>query len=241
MITAEGMKPFGLAVRDFYAGDVSSEVVFRRDDGVVSTLAVSAFFRGPLDFQVDKVLLDRCAGKVLDVGAGSGIHSLYLQSKGFTVYALDVSPEACHVMKRRGVKNIICSNVSDLPSGAFDTILILGRSICMVETLSGLDSFLAYARNLVNPSGQILLNSLDVACTKDPRDLAYHELNRKAGRYIGEIRVSLEYKDLVGPKIGMLHVDPVELARYAAKTGWVCDVLLKEKDGHYAARLGKKD
>jgi SAM-dependent methyltransferase len=241
MITAEGMKPFGLAVRDFYAGDVSSEVVFRRDDGLVNTVAVSAFFRGPLDFQVDKVLLDRCTGKILDVGAGVGIHSLYLQNKSFTVYALDVSPEACQVMKRRGVKNIICSDVSDLPSGAFDTLLILGRSICMVETLSGLEEFLTRSRELLGPAGQILLNSLDVACTKDPRDLAYHEINRKAGRYIGEIRVNLEYKDLIGPRIGMLHVDPAELTRRADKTGWSCDVLLKEKDGHYAARLEKKD
>jgi SAM-dependent methyltransferase len=241
MITAEGMKPFGLAVRDFYAGDVTSEVVFRRDDGVVNTLAVSALFRGPVDFQVDKVLLDLCTGKILDVGAGVGIHSLFLQGIGFTVYALDVSPEACQVMKHRGVKNVICSSAVELQSGVFDTILLLGRSICMVETLSGLEEFLTYTRRLVNPAGQILLNSLDVACTKDPRDLTYHEINRQAGRYIGEIRVRLEYKDLIGPRIGMLHVDSVELARYAAKTGWSFEVLLKEKDGHYAARLKKKD
>lgn len=241
MITAEAIKPAGMAMKDFYAGDVNAEVIMHRDDGVISTMAMSALFRGPIDFQEDKVLIDQCSGKILDVGAGAGIHSLYLQKKGFTLYALDVSPEACQVMKRRGVKNVICSDVTDLRSGSFDTMLLLGRSISMVENIRGLERFLRHSRNLMNSGGQILLNSLIVAGSSDPKNIAYHEANIKAGRYIGEIRVHMEYKKYIGPETGMLHVDPVELTWCAAETGWKCDVLLKEESGHYAARLVKKD
>ncbi len=242
MISAAAMKPFGLALRDFFNGDLSAEVRVVRDDGVVSGMAISAFFRGPADFQVDKLLLEQCRGRVLDVGAGAGIHSLYLQSKGFSVCALDVSPEACKIMKLRGVKEVVCAGFPDFPgSRPFDTLLVLGRSICMVETLAGLDAFLSRSRVITKPGARILLNSMDVSRTTDPQNLAYHQANRRAGRYIGEIRLHMEYKDIVGPETGLLHVDTAVLAEHAAQAGWGCKVLLQEADGNYAAALSRID
>jgi ubiquinone/menaquinone biosynthesis C-methylase UbiE len=241
MITAEAMKPLGLAIKDFYAGDVAAEVKMHRDDGLVSSLAVSALFRGPLDFQVDKLLLELCSGTVLDVGAGAGIHSLYLQEMGIDVTALDVSPEACKVMRHRGIKNVICSSIAGFTGGPFDTLLILGRSIGFVETIAGLSGFLTDVRRLVKPRGRILLNSLDVTKTKDPQNLSYHESNRKAGKYVGEIKLYMEYKGVAGPELVLLHVDPVTLADHAAAAGWKCHVLFHEKDGHYAAVLARQN
>ncbi len=101
----------------------------------------------------------------MDVGAGVGIHSLYLQDKGFDVCAMDVSPEACEVMKKRGVKNVHCCSFMDLEAGTFDTLLILGRSICIVETLDGLNDFLKRSCRMVKPGSQIILNSVDVTAT----------------------------------------------------------------------------
>jgi len=240
MNSAEAMKPIGLAIKDFYSGDLSAEIKIYRDDGMVSSLAISAFFRGATDFQIDKVLLDHCRGRVLDVGAGAGIHSLYLQKKGFNIQAIDISPEACKVMKQRGLKDIICTGFVELKTGPFDTILILGRGITMVGTLDGLDYFLNNAHRLVNPGGQILLNSLDVSKAGDPRDIAYYEANKRVGRYIGEFRHYMEYNGKRSPAMSLLHVDPAALASSAAKTGWSFENLLQEKDGNYAARLGKK-
>jgi SAM-dependent methyltransferase len=241
MITAESMKPLGLAIKDFYSGDVGAEVKIRRDDGAVNVMAVSAWFRGPVDFQVDKLLIDKCCGTVLDVGAGVGIHSLYLQEKGFSVTALDISPEACKVMRQRGVQFVVCCNVMDHQGGPYDTLLILGRSISFVENLAGLDTFLTGVRHLVKPGGCILLNSLDVTKSTDPQNRSYHEANRKAGKYVGEIRLHLEYGNVTGPETGLLHVDADTLTEHAAAAGWVCRVLLREPDGHYAAILRKKD
>jgi SAM-dependent methyltransferase len=239
MNSAEALKPIGLAIKDFYSGDLSAEVKVYRDDGLVSPLAISAYFRGATDFQIDKVLLDHCRGRVLDIGAGAGIHSLYLQEKGFSVCGLDVSPEACQVMRKRGIKEVQCLNFGDLRTGVYDTLLVLGRSICIVETLAGLDKFLVDARNLLNEGGQVLLNSLDVRKTRDAQNLAYQEANRKAGRYFGEMRLHMEYRGTVGPVSGLIHIDPDTLARHAAQAGWSFETLLQEKDGNYAARLVK--
>jgi SAM-dependent methyltransferase len=241
MITAEAMKAFGLGIADYCRGDKDAVVKFHREDGLEENLAISSFFRGPTDFPMDKVALDNCHGRVLDVGAGAGIHSLFLQNRGYEVVAMDVSPEACDAMRNRGVKNVICASFSKFKEAPFDTLLILGRSICMVETLKGLADFLKGARRLVKPGGQIILNSLDVSKTADPKNLAYHAIIRRAGRYIGEVRLSMEYKGEKSPVTGLLHVDPVTLAEYAEKAKWSFEILVPEANGSYLAKLTKKD
>ena len=52
-------------------------------------------------------------GKILDIGAGSGIHSLYLQDKGKDVTALDIKQGFVDVMEKRGLNKVICSDIFD--------------------------------------------------------------------------------------------------------------------------------
>jgi 2-polyprenyl-3-methyl-5-hydroxy-6-metoxy-1,4-benzoquinol methylase len=241
MIDAEAMKPFGLAIKDYYTGDTTAMVRFYRDDGEINDLAISTFFRSPTAIPLDKIALDNCKGRVLDVGAGVGIHSLYLQNKGFSVCAMDISPEACEVMRKRGVKEVYCGSLADFKAEPFDTLLILGRSIGIVENLAGLVDFLKAVNKLVKRDGQILLNSLDVSRTTNLQHLAYHQANRKAGRYIGEIKMHLEYKGVKAPITGYLHVDAVMLAGHAESAGWSCNILVQENDGNYLARLTRKN
>lgn len=238
-LDSEAMKPYGKALLDFYRGDTTVAVTIYRDDNEVTNLAVNTFFRDITDMPFDKIALDYRRGRVLDVGAGAGLHSLYLQDHGFSVCAIDVSSEACEIMRESGVKEVYCADISYFESESFDTPLLLGRAIGMVENLQGLGSFLVTVRRLVKHGGQIIMNSLDVSCTGDPLQLAYQEVNRRDGRYIGEIRMQFEYKGLKGPFCGWLHVDPATLSEHAAEAGWFCEVIIQEKDGNYLARLTK--
>ena len=106
-------------------------------------------------------------------------------------------------------------------------------------TINGLARFLDQTRGLVSENGQILLDSRDVRRTDDPSHLAYHEANRKAGRYIGEIRLHLSFRGVPGPPCGWLHVDAETLEQQALATGWTSEVILQQEDGHYLARLTK--
>jgi len=142
-------------------------------------------------------------------------------------------------MRKRGLNDVYCVDISDFKAEPFDILLILGRSIGMVEGLASLDRFLTDVHRLVKPDGQILLNSLDVRCTTNPVHLAYHESNRRASRYIGEIRMHFKYKGLKGPIHGWLHVDSETLADHSSKAGWFCEILLQEEDGNYLAKLTK--
>lgn len=235
----EAMKPHGLALLDYYKGDLSVTLAVYRDDGYRSEIPINIFYRESTDINVDKIALENCFGRVLDVGAGTGLHSLHLQNQGLPVCAIDISPEACEVMHAQGLNEVHCTDILDYRNGLFDTMLILGRSIGMVENMAGLDYFLKDIHRLVKSDGQILLDSADVTCTSNPVHLAYHETNRRAGRYIGETRLQFEYKGLKGPICGWLHVDSETLANHAAKAGWSCEILLQDEDGNYLAKLRK--
>jgi 2-polyprenyl-3-methyl-5-hydroxy-6-metoxy-1,4-benzoquinol methylase len=237
----EAMEPFALALLDYFRGNESAAFVVRRDDGIETTLPAGHLFQAAEDFSdVDNTALGLCNGRVLDVGAGAGRHSLALQSKGFSVTALDVSPHLVEVMAQRGVEDVRCGDIFVFGDGPFDTLLMMGHGIGVVETIAGLDRFLEHAKSLLAADGQILLDSVDVRKTDEPRHLAYHEANRQAGRYIGEIRVQIEHQGKVGPTCGWLHIDPEKLEEHAKRAGWQFELIRAEPTGEYLARLTKQ-
>jgi 2-polyprenyl-3-methyl-5-hydroxy-6-metoxy-1,4-benzoquinol methylase len=232
------MEPFGAALRAGLAGDADADLVLRRDDGREGRLPVSHFFRPQSEFtRIETAAIERCAGRVLDAGAGTGLHSLVLQEKGLRVTAIDINTRAVEVMIHRGVRDAHCEDVFDCRRGPFDTVLMMGHGIGMVETLAGLDRFLVFARWLLSEGGQLLLDSLDVRVTDDPENLAYHEANQRAGRYVGEIRLQSEFQGRTGPYYVWLHVDAETLTEHAVKAGWECEVVCQEDSGDYLARL----
>ncbi|MHC4899557.1 MAG: class I SAM-dependent methyltransferase [Planctomycetota bacterium] len=236
----ESMEPLGLGLLAFLEGDSAAELIIRRDDGHEIALPISHFFRGPDDFTaIERTALEHSKGHVLDVGAGTGLHSLVLQANHLRVTAIDTSAGAVEVMARRGVRDIQRADIFDYQGGPFDTVLMLGHGIGMVEDLAGLDRFLSHAHGLVSVEGLVLLDSLDVRCTDEPVNLAYHEANRRAGRYIGETRVQLEHSGGRSPCCGWLHVDAETLKRHAGKAGWTCEVLAKDPGGNYLAALAR--
>ena len=235
------MAPYGLALRDFFSGDRDATITIRRDDGSVSEMPVDIFFRQPSDLSpLEQAALALCRGHVLDVGAGTGCHSLTLQAQGFQVMAIDVLPHAVEIMRARGVRHAKCVDIFDVKIAGeqtFDTLLLMLHGIGMVETLAGLDRFLQQAHGLLRSDGQILCDSLDVRESTDPVNTAYHEANRQAGRYVGEIRMSFEYRGHAGPVCGWLHVDAETLSHHARRAGWDCQVIHREENGDYLAQL----
>jgi SAM-dependent methyltransferase len=235
---AKAMEPFGKALLAYQNGDLGAEILLRRDDGHEATIPIWLFFRDESKFtELEKMAMQLCKGRVLDVGSGAGLHSLVLQNRGYKVTALDISPEAAAVARQRGVSDVHCGDILTFAGGSFDTLLLMGHGIGMVETIDGLKSFLSFAHRLLNVDGQIILDSVDVRVTDNVEHLAYHERNRKAGRYIGEIRTLFEFRDSKGPFCGWLQVDAETLTEQAKQAGWQCQVVLQSENGNYLARL----
>lgn len=198
---AAAMTPFGEALLAYADGDKTAELIIRRDDGKEVPLPVDVFFREPAAFSLIEVdAVNLCVGRVLDIGAGRGLHSRALADRGFDVTPIDIRPQAVEVMTRRGVVNARCADVFTFGGATFETLMLMlmGHGIGIVQTIAGLDDFLTGARLLTGADGRILLDSLDVTKTDDPSDLAYHEKNRAEGRYIGEIRMQSEFRGTAG-------------------------------------------
>ena len=74
----------GLAIKDYYDGDTTTELFVESDCAGVERMPVSIFFRNFEQLtDLDQYALSLCKGKVLDLGAGAGSHSLVLQRTGF--------------------------------------------------------------------------------------------------------------------------------------------------------------
>lgn len=175
-MSKQSMDLYGLALMDYHNGDHSSTLIMHRDDGREFELPLRVFFAEPSEFtKIEELALASCFGHVLDIGAGTGRHSLVLQKKGLNVYAVDIVPEAVEIMMYKGVTRTACQDIFEFNDGTFDTLLLLMHGIGMVETIVGLNRFLQYAHSLIKPSGVLIFDSLDVRRTDDPVNLAYQE------------------------------------------------------------------
>jgi SAM-dependent methyltransferase len=234
----DAMTPHGLALLAYFEGQMTAEITVRRDDGFETSLSAKHFFRTPTEFSpIETTAIGLCHGHVLDIGAGSGIHSLFLQSEGLTVTAIDICPQAVSIMMKRGVRIVHQADMLKYLDGPFDTLLMLGHGIGITGDLDGLDTFLNHAHKLMKSDGQILLDSLDVSKSTDENNLSYHDANNRKGRYIGETRIQMEYLGIIGPFFGWLHIDPLTLMEHARRAGWNSEVILQEEGGEYLARL----
>jgi SAM-dependent methyltransferase len=171
---------------------------------------------------------------VLDVGAGCGRHALHLERAGHEVTAIDVLPEAVHIMRGLGLSDVREVDFHDMPAEGYDTLLFLGRAIGFAEILTGLDTVLEKCRELLNAGGQVLLTSVDV----ERSEVLAADASASAVRsYPGEVCFRFVYAGIVGPELRWLYVDPQTLSERAQRRGWEPAVLHDEGDGSYLARL----
>ena len=106
--------PMGAAILDFQKHGKAARLrvlssMFEEDE-----MPVTHLFRSTGEMPVlEQKALQLAKGRVLDIGAGSGCHTLELQKKGLAVKAIDISPLSCEAMKLRGVKDAECINLFD--------------------------------------------------------------------------------------------------------------------------------
>jgi hypothetical protein len=230
----------GQALLDYQHGQHSAALTVQCSVADDEPLPAAYFFRTLLAMpELERQALDEARGRVLDLGAGAGCHSLELQSRGFTdVRAIDQSAGAVQVMQARGVREVAQHDImaprasQELP---YDTILMLMNGLGLAGTLEGLDKFLTHARTLLAPNGQILATSSDISYLYEDEDGALvFNLN---GPYYGEVEYTFRYKDRVGEPFPWLFIDATLLEDAARQAGYEVDFLGDDDNGQYLVRL----
>jgi SAM-dependent methyltransferase len=233
-VSLKTYNPHGAVLLDYYRGNRTATLICHQD-GERDDVPASFWFRDELD-PLERLGLDLCRGKVLDVGAGTGLHALDLQQRGFDVTAIDVAPECITTMRERGVKNAVAADLYAFDGGPFDTIICLCNGLDKVGTLDDVPRFLARMRGLLAADGQLIADSFDLRIGATEQAVAAMDRKSAAGRYFGEMDLVFEFNSQRGAEFTALQVDSGTLAQTASRHGWSCDVV-HQRGGHYLARL----
>lgn len=229
--------PIGSAILDFVQNVHDENILVSSDICDDDVIPVEMLFRSYSEMpKLEQVALSLCSGKTLDVGAAAGVHASYLQSKGFEVEAIDISPGSVHYMKSQGI-HARQSNFFEEHEGNYDTLLFLMNGIGIAGSLSNLDATLIHAKKMVSARGKIICDSTDIKYLyEDDNGGMWVDLSSE---YYGNFQFQMRYKNQQTAPFDWLYVDFDNLRDAAERTGWKVEKRYANDD-HYLAELTLK-
>jgi SAM-dependent methyltransferase len=220
---------WGHALLDYLESRPVEQPELEIDDGtVVPAMDPEWFFRDHDDWEPkEQELIDLIrAGPVLDLGAGAGRAALHLQAKGLDVTAVESSPNAAEVCRRRGVADVRVQDLNDPPSDRrWRTVLLLCGNLGLGGSWAG---------------NRRLLRRLAECCEQGALLIA-DSVNYE-GR--AEIGLRIRYRGLVTPWWRQRNVAAHEIRDLVKETGWAIERHVEADNGadHYLAlRLRSPD
>ncbi len=228
------LAPHVAALRAYHEGRHDAHTRVRSSLGEDEELPAGIFFRAGDDlFPWERYALELARGSVLDLGAGTGVHSLELRTRGLDVLAVENEAGLVRIMRERGVARVVRADFRLWAAGRADTVLMLMNGMGPTGTLAGLDRFLSHASGLLTPGGQLLV---DIAEALPEHGAAPADLPR-TGPYAGEAWIELGFDGAVGRPFRELYVDYETFARHASDAGWAVGVAFEGEAGAFLVRL----
>ncbi len=226
--------PLGQAILDFAERGISHDIIVSsdicEDDSIPSEYLFRNYAAMP---ELEQIALELCDGKILDIGAGAGIHAEYLRGKGKNVHCIDISPGAVSYLRSKGIP-AEQKDFFELNSTKYDCLLLLMNGLGIAGSLSELDKFLSHAKSLLNPGGKIICDSTDIKYLYEDEDGSiWSDLS---GEYYGNFNFRMKFKDHQSDWFPWLYVDFLTLKRHAESAGMKIEKVFEE-ESHYLAIL----
>ena len=224
-------------------GEGGGDHIVERDDGFAEANRAEMYFASAAVWSLAEADgLGYATGRVLDVGAGAGRHSLWLQRRGHPVVALDVSPGVLEVCRRRGVAETFLGTVADLAETdpePFDSFVLMGNNLGLLESADAAGAFLRTLARLGRPGAIIVGQGRDPYRTDNPDHLRYHQHNRDRGRMAGQVRLRIRWRNMATAWFDYLFTSLDELEAIAKSAGWSIAERREEDAGYVVVlRLG---
>jgi hypothetical protein len=232
---------YGRLLLEAFEGRRAVEVVERNDGFLMGSAAAPANYFAPFRawpaHQRQAMRLVR--GRVLDVGCGAGRVALHLQQRGQEVVAIDLSPLAVEVSRRRGVRDARVLSIAEVDKrvGPIDTIVMMGNNFGLFGSAGRAKRLLRRFNSIGSDRRRIVAEVLDPYATDDPDHLSYHERNRQRGRMPGQLRIRIRHRRCTSPWFDYLFVSPAELEALVEGTGWSLKRTIPSSCGLYVAVL----
>jgi len=236
-------EPLAAALEDHYRTGRARRVAAHRTDGVCFEIETDEYFTltGRLA-ELDRLALEACRGRVLDIGAGAGRHALALQDRGIEVVAVDLSPICAAICRERGVGDARVLDVLEIDDpeslGLFDTIFFGMQTIGVTGDVETLVWLLDRLRTLLRPGGRILADSSELREAWREREAEVAEpVDDRAGAVPGEIVLSTRYRGWRGEPFRWLYLGESLFADVATRAGYTLEILGRIEAGEYLAAL----
>ncbi|GAA4292318.1 class I SAM-dependent methyltransferase [Aestuariibaculum suncheonense] len=230
---------FGKALLDFQNGNYTEDIITSTSISDEDELPIPYLFRSYNEMpKLEQKALQLTQGRTLDVGCGAGGHSLYLQDKGIYIKAIDISKGAIEVVKQRGVLQAEVKDILD-ETETFDTILLLMNGTGIFQEASQVSKYLTHLKSLLNPNGQILIDSSDIKYMYEDEEDGGFWIDTNA-EYYGELDYFLTYKGEEEDAMKWLYLDFENLKMTCESVGLSCELVLEGEHFDYLARLKNK-
>jgi len=228
---------FGKAILDFQTNNSPEDLITETSISEADEMSVAYLFRSYNEMpKLEQKALQLATGKVLDVGCGAGSHSLTLQNdRNLDVTSIDISQNAIRACELRGLKNAKVQDVMTLESEKFDTILLLMNGTGIFGTLKETPNFLQKLKSLLNPNGQILIDSSDIIYMFDEDEDGGKWIGGED--YYGELTFKVSYKKETEDEFPWLYLDYNTLQNAAFANGLQCELILEGEHYDYLAKL----
>ncbi|HYQ56173.1 MAG TPA: SAM-dependent methyltransferase [Draconibacterium sp.] len=228
--------PFGQAIKEYFERGKAPQIHVNSNYTEGESIAPSYFFRNEKELpKIEKQALKYCKGKILDIGAAAGCHSLILQKKGFNVTALEKSKLAAEVMNNRGIVKVINADIYEYHETQYNTLLLLMNGAGIGGTINGLKTLLNQLKHLLLEGGKILLDSSDIKYLFEEED-GSHWVDMANNNYYGEMQYEVSFRKAKS-KFDWLFVDYNTLQLMASEIGFSCTMLEKGEHHDYLAQL----
>lgn len=227
------MTIYDKALNHFFTGKSEDGLKIHTSYGEMEGMPLWYFFRSYEEMPVfERMALNICEGRILDVGAGTGCHALILQQFENEVKAIDTSAEAVRIMKQTGLKEAEQIDFFELQDEKFNTIMCLMNGIGFIGKLARLEAFLKKAEELLAPEGQLIFDSSDIS-------YIFEDQPKPKDFYYGEVEFQYEFEGEKGDWFNWVYIDKETLVAKADAMGWYTYILHEAHD-QYLARLIRK-
>jgi len=228
---------FGKAILDYQTNTSPENMITSTSISDEDEMEVAYLFRSFAEMPtLEQKALQLAKGRTLEVGCGAGSHGLYLQNeRNIDVHSIDISENAIAACTLRGLKNTQVIDVLNIENEKYDTILLLMNGTGIFETLKRTSIYLQKLKSLLNPNGQILIDSSDIIYMFDEDEDGGKWIPSET--YYGELTFTLQYKNETEAPFPWLYMDYNTLQNAAIANGLQCQLVLEGDHFDYLAQL----
>lgn len=228
--------PMGAAIYDYFKNGRAAKLRVFSSQFEEDEIPVADLFREYEQMPyLEKLALGLCKGRILDVGAGSGCHSVALAGMDKKSTAIDISPLSVEVMKERGVDAYQRDLFDETFTGNFDTVLMLMNGSGIIGRVENMAKFFSRMKQLLSPGGYILMDSSDLKYLYENEDGSF-DIDLAAD-YYGQLDYRMQYKNIKGSTFDWLYIDFQTLSYYAGQNGFKAELVAEGEHYDYLAKL----